>query len=149
MHLNLCSNFSEIFDVDCFINYLSKDVTILSHLPDNVGKVITTRAPRRCNQKCYETRILPIYQRKRVQAIQLTKFDYRLSNRLHSDLQKLRCRVNYHALRFTPPILDMGIKLSQRMRSKTTNYVALHLRYLLLLLIHYLLSLNHHVHVHL
>lgn len=116
--------------MDWFINYLSKDVTILSHLPQNAGKkVITTRAPRRCNQKCYETRILPIYQRKRVQAVQLTKFDYRLSNRLPMDLQKLRCRVNYHALRFTPPILDMGIELSQRMRSKTNNYVALHLRY--------------------
>ncbi|KAL1554514.1 protein ROOT HAIR SPECIFIC 17-like isoform X3 [Salvia divinorum] len=123
------SNFSEIFNVGWFIKYLAKDVRIVSQLPETAGRVITTRSPRKCNKKCYETRIVPIYQRKRVQAVQLTKFDYRLSNRLDMDLQKLRCRVNYHALRFTSPILDMGMKLSQRMRAKSSQYVALHLRY--------------------
>jgi hypothetical protein len=48
----------------------------------------------------------------------MTKFDYRLSNRLDSDLQKLRCRVNYHALRFTDPIQELGNKLIQRMQEK-------------------------------
>ncbi|KAL8521220.1 hypothetical protein ACS0TY_011673 [Phlomoides rotata] len=121
------SNFSEIFDVEWFIKYLSEDVKIINQLPEKAGKVITTRAPRKCNKKCYETRILPIYQRKR--AVQLTKFDYRLSNRLAVDLQKLRCRVNYHALRFTDPIFDLGMKLVQRMRMKSKHYVALHLRF--------------------
>lgn len=69
----------------------------------------------------------PIYSQ--VQAVQLTKFDYRLSNRLANDLQKLRCRVNYHALRYTDPIVKMGMKLVQRMRMKSNHYVALHLRY--------------------
>ncbi|KAL3624346.1 O-fucosyltransferase 16 [Castilleja foliolosa] len=123
------SNFSEIFDVEWFIRYLSKDVKIIKHLPEKAGKVITTRAPRKCNQKCYETRILPIFHKKHVQAVQLTKFDYRLSNQLDVSLQKLRCRVNYHALKFTDPILEMGMKLVERMRSKSTHYVALHLRY--------------------
>ncbi|GER50204.1 O-fucosyltransferase family protein [Striga asiatica] len=68
-------------------------------------------------------------QRTGVQAVELTKFDYRLSNRLDSDLQKLRCRVNYHALRFTDPIHEMGIKLVERMRAKSKHYVALHLRF--------------------
>ncbi|KAI3446332.1 hypothetical protein Pfo_002997 [Paulownia fortunei] len=123
------SNFSEIFDVDWFMRYLSKDVKIIKQLPEKAGKVITTRAPRKCNQKCYETRILPIFHKKRVQAVQLTKFDYRLSNRLDVNLQKLRCRVNYHALRFTDPILKMGMKLVERMRMKSKHYVALHLRF--------------------
>ncbi|XP_047939614.1 protein ROOT HAIR SPECIFIC 17-like isoform X1 [Salvia hispanica] len=123
------SNFSEIFNVGWFIKYLAKDVKIVAQLPETAGKIITTRSPRKCNKKCYETRIVPIYQRKRVQAVQLTKFDYRLSNRLDMDLQKLRCRVNYHALIFTSPIQDMGMKLSQRMRAKSNHYVALHLRY--------------------
>ncbi|XP_041996913.1 protein ROOT HAIR SPECIFIC 17-like isoform X3 [Salvia splendens] len=123
------SNFSEIFNVGWFIKYLAKDVKIVAQLPETAGRIITTRSPRKCNKKCYETRIVPIYQRKRVQAVQLTKFDYRLSNRLDMDLQKLRCRVNYHALRFTSPIQDMGMKLSQRMRAKSNHYVALHLRY--------------------
>ncbi|KAL8474780.1 hypothetical protein ACS0TY_031280 [Phlomoides rotata] len=104
------------------------DVKIINQLPEKAGKVITTRAPRKCNKKCYETRILPIYQRKRV--VQLTKFDYRLSNRLAVNLQKLRCRVNYHALQFTDPIFDLGMKLVQRMRMKSKHYVALHLRFM-------------------
>lgn len=64
-----------------------------------------------------------------VQAVELTKFDYRLSNWLDEDLQRLRCRVNYHALRFTDPILEMGRKLVDRMRVKSKHFVALHLRY--------------------
>lgn len=63
-----------------------------------------------------------------LQAVQLTKFDYRLSNLLDDELQKLRCRVNYHALRFTDPILEMGRKLVERMRKKSNHFVALHLR---------------------
>ena len=42
--------------------------------------------------------------------MQLTKFDYRLANDIDEELQKLRCRVNYHALRFTQPIRDLGQK---------------------------------------
>lgn len=64
-----------------------------------------------------------------LQAVQLTKFDYRLSNKLDLDLQKLRCRVNYHALQFTKPILGMGSELVRRMRMKSKHYIALHLRF--------------------
>ncbi|KAF7152888.1 hypothetical protein RHSIM_Rhsim01G0045100 [Rhododendron simsii] len=62
-------------------------------------------------------------------AVQLTKFDYRLSNKLDKDLQKLRCRVNYHALKFTDPIIEMGERLVHRMRMRSKHYVALHLRF--------------------
>lgn len=65
-----------------------------------------------------------------MQAVKLTKFDYRLSNWLDQELQKLRCRVNYHALRFADPILQMGRKLVDRMRMKSNQFVALHLRYI-------------------
>lgn len=63
-----------------------------------------------------------------MQVVRLTKFDYRLANRLQTDLQKLRCRVNYHALRFTAPIQEMGEKLIQRMRERSKYFIALHLR---------------------
>ncbi|KAL0386828.1 UNVERIFIED_CONTAM: O-fucosyltransferase 6 [Sesamum radiatum] len=124
---NDSSNFSDIFDVDWFITYLSKDVKIIKQLPEKAGKVITTHVPRNCDPECYQTRILPIFDRKRV--VHLTKFDYRLSNWLDTDLQKLRCRVNYHALRFTHPILAMGRKLVERMRTKSKHFLALHLRF--------------------
>jgi hypothetical protein len=64
-----------------------------------------------------------------LQAVQLNKFDYRLSNKLSDDLQKLRCRVNYHALKFTDPILTMGNELVRRMRLRSKHFIALHLRY--------------------
>ncbi|CAH1435360.1 unnamed protein product [Lactuca virosa] len=94
------STFSEIFDVEWFISHLSRDVKI---------------------------RVLPVLLKKH--AVQLSKFDYRLSNKLETDLQKLRCRVNYHALRFTDPINKMGQKLVNQMRKMGKHYVALHLRF--------------------
>ncbi|KAI8027893.1 O-fucosyltransferase 20 [Camellia lanceoleosa] len=35
-----------------------------------------------------------------------------------SDLQKLRCKVAFQALKFGPPFLELGNKLTERMRSK-------------------------------
>lgn len=124
------SNFNEIFDVNRFISFLSKDVKIIKQLPANGGKALnpyTMRVPRKCNPKCYQSRVLPVLNKKH--AVQLTKFDYRLSNRLDRDLQKLRCRVNYHALQFTAPIVEMGRTLVERMRSKSSHFIALHLRF--------------------
>ncbi len=34
-----------------------------------------------------------------VQSVRLTKFDYRLANKLDPDMQKLRCRTNYKVLK--------------------------------------------------
>ncbi|KAF5455672.1 hypothetical protein F2P56_025222 [Juglans regia] len=124
------SNFSEIFDVDWFISFLSKDIKIIRQLPRKRGKLMTPytmRVPRKCSERCYQNRVLPVLSKKH--AVQLTKFDYRLANKLATDLQKLRCRVNYHALRFTDTILDMGQKLVHRMRMKSKHYIALHLRF--------------------
>ncbi|XP_004249701.1 O-fucosyltransferase 6-like [Solanum lycopersicum] len=124
------SDFSEIFDVNWFISYLSKDVKIVKDLPRMGNELIiphTTRVPRKCNAECYQTRIRPILNKKH--AVQLTKFDYRLSNHLDTELQKLRCRVNYHALKFTDPIIEMGKKLVERIRKKSQHFLALHLRF--------------------
>ncbi|KAK4276457.1 hypothetical protein QN277_014604 [Acacia crassicarpa] len=124
------SNFSQIFDVNWFVSYLKNDVKIIKQLPRKGGKMLTPytmRVPRKCNERCYINRIVPVLLKKR--AVQLTKFDYRLSNRLSTDYQKLRCRVNYHALRFTDPIRAMGKKLVSQMRRRSEHYIALHLRF--------------------
>ncbi|GFP86942.1 uncharacterized protein at1g04910 [Phtheirospermum japonicum] len=124
------SNFSEIFDIDWFISYLGKDVKVIKELPRRRGQIwspYTMRVPRKCNEHCYISRLVPVLSKKH--AVQLTKFDYRLSNRLSLDLQKLRCRVNYHALKFTDPILEMAEKLVQRMKTMSNHYIALHLRF--------------------
>ncbi|XVE67288.1 hypothetical protein DITRI_Ditri08aG0148700 [Diplodiscus trichospermus] len=124
------SGFAEIFNVDWFISSLSRDVEVIKELPPKGGKAWiprSMRVPRKCNPKCYQTRVLPVLNKKH--AVELTKFDYRLSNRLETDLQKLRCRVNYHALRFTDPVLEMGKLLVERMRIKAKHFIALHLRF--------------------
>ncbi|XP_059299156.1 O-fucosyltransferase 29 isoform X3 [Lycium ferocissimum] len=66
---------------------------------------------------------------QRTGVLQLTKFDYRLANDLDEELQKLRCRVNYHALRFTKPIRNFGQKLVVRMRKMARRFIAVHLRF--------------------
>ncbi|PQP91533.1 uncharacterized protein Pyn_12807 [Prunus yedoensis var. nudiflora] len=123
------SNFDEIFDVDWFISSLSKDVEIIKQLPTKGGKPMSPysmRVPRKCNAKCYQNRLVPVLNKNI--AVQLTKFDYRLSNKLDSNLQKLRCRANYHALKFNDLINEMGKTLVDRMRMKSKHFIALHLR---------------------
>ena len=66
---------------------------------------------------------------KILQVVQLTKFDFRLANDLDDELQRLRCRVNYHALRFTKPIRQLGQKLVMRMRKMANRFIAIHLRF--------------------
>ncbi|KAB2040889.1 hypothetical protein ES319_D02G113600v1 [Gossypium barbadense] len=125
------SDFTDIFDVDWFISFLSKDVKIIKQLPKRGGRTwtpYTMRVPRKCSERCYLNRVLPVLL-KRHNAVQLNKFDYRLANRLDTGLQKLRCRVNYHALQFANPILEMGKILVQRLRMRSNHYIALHLRF--------------------
>ncbi|XP_049398373.1 O-fucosyltransferase 16-like [Solanum stenotomum] len=124
------SDFSDIFDVDWFIKHLTTDVTIIKDLPLRRGQLWTPqrmRVPRKCSDRCYINRVLPVLMKRH--AVQISKFDYRLANKLDTDLQKLRCRVNYHALKFADPILKMGEKLVQRMRMSSKHYIALHLRF--------------------
>lgn len=126
------SDFANIFDVDWFISYLAKDVPIVKRVPEKVMRSMdkppyTMRVPRKSEPDYYLEQVLPILLRRRV--VQLTKFDYRLSNDLDEDLQKLRCRVNYHALRFTKTLRNLGQKVVTRVRKMTKRFIAVHLRF--------------------
>lgn len=121
------SNFSDIFDVDWFISSVSKDIRVIKD-PGLEKSVYTRGVPRKAKPAYYLSKILPILQKRK--ALRLNRFDYRLSNRLRRDWQKLRCRTNYKALRFTSNIQAMGQTLLDRMRAKSGGrFVALHLRY--------------------
>ncbi|PON40664.1 O-fucosyltransferase [Parasponia andersonii] len=126
------SDFVDIFDVNWFISSLAKDVTIVKRVPDKVMRSMekppyTMRVPRKSAPEYYLDQVLPILLRRRV--VQLTKFDYRLANDLEEELQKLRCRVNYQALKFTKPIQELGHKLVMRMRKMAGRFIAVHLRF--------------------
>ncbi|XP_076920726.1 O-fucosyltransferase 29-like [Bidens hawaiensis] len=126
------SDFANIFDVDWFISYLAKEVPVVKRVPEKVMRSLekppyTMRVPRKSEPQFYLDEVLPILVKRR--AVQLTKFDYRLANDLDEELQRMRCRVNYHALRFTKPIQNLGQKIVVKMRKMAPRFIAVHLRF--------------------
>ncbi|KAI3756525.1 hypothetical protein L1987_56346 [Smallanthus sonchifolius] len=126
------SDFANIFDVDWFISFLAKDVPVVKRVPDKIMRSLekppyTMRVPRKSEPQFYLDEVLPILVKRHV--LQLTKFDYRLANDLDEELQRMRCRVNYHALRFTKPIQNVGEKIVMEMRKMAPRFIAVHLRF--------------------
>ncbi|KAJ0957334.1 putative GDP-fucose protein O-fucosyltransferase [Helianthus annuus] len=122
------SEFSDIFDVEHFKGTLADDVRVISSLPSNhlmSRPVEEKHTPLHVSPQWIRSRYLRRMRREGV--LLLRGLDSRLSKDLPSDLQKLRCKVAFHALRFAPPIVELGNKLTERMRSKGP-YLALHLR---------------------
>nr|CAB3476125.1 unnamed protein product [Digitaria exilis] len=77
--------------------------------------------------KAFLLQILPLARKHRV--IHFEKSDTRLANNgLPIQLQMLRCRVNFEALRFTPQIEALGKKLISTLQ-RSGQFVVLHLRY--------------------
>ncbi|RLM54659.1 hypothetical protein C2845_PM10G08220 [Panicum miliaceum] len=123
------SNFSDVFDEEHFINSLANDVKVEKKLPKELVK-----APKSVRYfkswsgvDYYQDEISPLWDHRQV--IRAAKSDSRLANNyLPTDIQKLRCRAFFQALRFAPPIEALGRLLVERMRS-FGPYIALHLRY--------------------
>ncbi|KAG5059485.1 hypothetical protein JHK87_000514 [Glycine soja] len=126
------SNFEDIFDVKHFIYSLRDEVRIVKRVPkkfSNKHGYATLEMPpvSWSNEKYYLEQILPLFGKHKV--LHFNKTDTRLANNgLPLYLQKLRCRVNYQALKFTPQIENLGHKLIQMLHEKGP-FVALHLRY--------------------
>ncbi|CAH8290828.1 unnamed protein product [Eruca vesicaria subsp. sativa] len=122
------SEFSDIFDLERFKSVLANDVKIVSLLPANKIKARPTEdggMPFDASPQWIRSHYLQRFNRDGV--LLLRRFDSRLSKDLPSDLQKLRCKVAFEALKFSPRVMEMGKKLAERMRSKGP-YIALHLR---------------------
>ncbi|KAH9616370.1 hypothetical protein KSS87_003992 [Heliosperma pusillum] len=123
------SNFSDVFDQEYFISALANDVKVIEKLPNEL-----LAAPHAV--KHFKSWSGMSYYRKKIastwaefQVIRAEKSDSRLANnKLPPDIQKLRCRACYEALRFSPRIEAMGKLLVERMRNYG-RYIALHLRY--------------------
>ncbi|KAG0465008.1 hypothetical protein HPP92_019172 [Vanilla planifolia] len=122
------SEFSDIFDLPHFKKVLADDVRVVSSLPSThlmTRPVEEKRTPLHASPQWIRSRYLRLLNREGV--LLLRGLDSRLSKDLPSDLQKLRCKVAFQALRFASPILELGNRLAERMSSKGP-YLALHLR---------------------
>ncbi|KAK2663189.1 hypothetical protein Ddye_001763 [Dipteronia dyeriana] len=127
------SEFQDIFDVDHFITSLRDEVRILKELPPRlkrrVEQGLTYSLPpiSWSDISYYHNQILPLLQKHKV--VLLNKTDARLANNgLPLEIQKLRCRVNFNALRFTSQIEELGRRVVKILREKGP-FLVLHLRF--------------------
>ncbi|XP_030473606.2 O-fucosyltransferase 20-like isoform X1 [Syzygium oleosum] len=122
------SEFSDIFDLDHFKRVLANDVRVISSLPStHIRTRPVAERPTSLHISANWIRSHYLKRLEKVGVLLLRGLDSRLSKDLPSDLQKLRCKVAFHALKFAPRILGLGNKLAERMQSKGP-YIALHLR---------------------
>ncbi|KAH7530054.1 hypothetical protein JRO89_XSUnG0024400 [Xanthoceras sorbifolium] len=127
------SEFQDIFDVDHFITSLRDEVRILKELPPRLkrrfelGMTYSLPPISWSDISYYHNQILPLLQKYKV--VLLNKTDARLANNgLPLEIQKLRCRVNFNALRFTSQIEELGRRVVKILREKGP-FLVLHLRF--------------------
>ncbi|KAJ3696613.1 hypothetical protein LUZ61_000318 [Rhynchospora tenuis] len=122
------SEFSDIFDFEHFRKVLAEDVQVVSSLPSThvMARIVTDKQiPLLRSPQQIRSRYLKRFNREGV--LLLRGLNNKLSKDLPKDLQKLRCKVAFQALKFIAPIMELGSKLAARMRSRGP-YLALHLR---------------------
>ncbi|EPS58829.1 hypothetical protein M569_15981, partial [Genlisea aurea] len=128
------SDFRGIYDVEHFIESLKYDVRVVESLPEvrkdgksRKLKAFQIRPPRDAPVSWYTTEALK--KMKEHGAVYLTPFSHRLAEELDDpEYQRLRCRVNYHALRFKPNIVELSNSIVNRLREQG-RFIAIHLRF--------------------
>ncbi|XP_077250680.1 O-fucosyltransferase 1-like isoform X2 [Tasmannia lanceolata] len=128
------SGFPGIYDVDHFIKSLRYDVRIVESLPEihthgktKKMKAYQIRPPRDAPPSWYTT--FALGKMKEHGAIYLTPFSHRLAEEIDEpEYQRLRCRVNYHALRFKPHIMSLSNTIVSKLRAHG-HFMAIHLRF--------------------
>ncbi|KAB2623131.1 hypothetical protein D8674_025313 [Pyrus ussuriensis x Pyrus communis] len=128
------SGFGGIYDVEHFIQSLRYDVKIVQKIPEirkngktKKIKAVQLRPPRDAPISWYTTEALA--KMKEHGAIYLTPFSHRLAEEIDNpEYQRLRCRVNYHALRFKTNIMKISQSIVDKLRSRG-HFMSIHLRF--------------------
>ncbi|XP_077252233.1 O-fucosyltransferase family protein isoform X3 [Tasmannia lanceolata] len=118
------SQFGDIYQVEYFMNLLKDDVDIVKELPSHlqsldieaIGSLITDMDIMKESKPNYFVEaVLPILLQNRV--VHFLGFGNRLGfDPLPFKLQRLRCKCNFHALKFLAKIQQVGSLLVQRIR---------------------------------
>ncbi|GAV86559.1 O-FucT domain-containing protein [Cephalotus follicularis] len=123
------SQFSDIYQEEHFINSLTPDIRIVKDLPvelqsldlEAIGSLVTDEdISKESKPRFYLKNILPILLRNRV--VHFIGFGNRLAfDPIQFELQRLRCRCNFHSLQFVTKIQETGALLLQRLRKHATR----------------------------
>ncbi|XVE87736.1 hypothetical protein DITRI_Ditri19aG0011700 [Diplodiscus trichospermus] len=123
------SQFNDIYQEEHFINYLTPDIRIVKELPEElksldleaIGSVVTDIDIRKeAKPSFYLKNILPNLLQKRV--VHFVGFGNRLAfDPIPFQLQRLRCRCNFHALKFVPKIQETAALLLERLRQHSAR----------------------------
>ncbi|XP_009604295.1 O-fucosyltransferase 8 isoform X1 [Nicotiana tomentosiformis] len=118
------SQFGDIYQEDYFLDMLKDEVNIIKELPPNLklldveaaGSLITDAdLSKEATPDEYIKKILPLLLRNRV--VHFLGYGNRLGfDPLPYELQRLRCKCNFHALKFVPKIQKRGSLLVRRIR---------------------------------
>ncbi|KAM6551413.1 hypothetical protein CsatB_001221 [Cannabis sativa] len=118
------SQFGDIYQENHFIDIMKDGVDIVKELPPDlksvdieaIGSLITDEdLVKEAKPADYLKIVLPLLLRNRV--VHLLGFGNRLGfDPLPLELQKLRCKCNFHALKFSPKIQKVGSLLVRRIR---------------------------------
>ncbi|KAF8075483.1 hypothetical protein N665_1091s0010 [Sinapis alba] len=123
------SQFEDIYQVEHFIKYLSPDIRIVKNLPkelqsldlEAIGSLVTDiDVMKEAKPGFYMKHILPLLLKNRV--VHFFGFGNRLAfDPIPFELQRLRCRCNFHALNFIPKIQETGAILVRRLRDSGSH----------------------------
>ncbi|CAH8253843.1 unnamed protein product [Arabidopsis lyrata] len=122
------SQFGDIYQEDHFIEYLKDEVNIVKDLPQhlkstdnkNLSLVTDTELVKEAKPVDYIERVLPLL--KKYGMVHLFGYGNRLGfDPLPFDVQRLRCKCNFHALKFVPKIQEAGSLLVKRIRRFKTS----------------------------
>ncbi|XP_062160984.1 O-fucosyltransferase 8 isoform X2 [Alnus glutinosa] len=118
------SQFGDIYQEEYFMNILKGEINIVNELPPHlrsldieaIGSLITDAdLVKEAKPIDYIRHILPLLLRNGV--VHFLGFGNRLGfDPLPSKLQRLRCKCNFHALKFVPKIQQVGSLLVRRIR---------------------------------